>query len=328
MISAAVAGSNSRHDGGRLKTLVLGAGGIGGYYGGRLGQAGADVTFLVRPHRKAQLERDGLRVESSLGNIEEPVATLTAETVAPGYDLILFTCKAYDLESAMDAVAPAVDARTAILPMLNGMAHLDRLDARFGAGRVLGGTCMIDVTLRPDGLVQHIGSLQRIVFGERDRQPSARIGAIAEAFGRTSVDWELADDIAQRMWDKVAFLSALAATTCLFRANVSEIMASPGGAMAMERALATNFAVAARAGHPLSEAAREFARTRLTDTGGPWSASILRDLESGGRVEADHIVGWMLDRARAHQLDDTILALAFTHLKAYEHRRDAGRLPA
>ena len=126
---------------------------------------------------------------------------------------------------------------------------------------------------------------------------------------------------------QVVFLAALASVTCLFRANVREIISAPGGREAMERALAANAEIAAREGHPPSAFGLDFARTRLTDPAGPWSASMLRDLESGGRVEVDHIVGWMLDRARRHGVDDTLLSVAFTHLKAFEARREADRLP-
>jgi 2-dehydropantoate 2-reductase len=210
--------------------------------------------------------------------------------------------------------------------MLNGIAHIDRLVERFGSRNVMGGTCMIDVTLRPDGIVDHAGTLQRLVFGERDQSTSARAQAFADALAQTKIDWELSNDIEQKLWDKVVFLTALAATTCLFRANVSEIMAAPGGRDAVERVLRTTIEIASREGHPLDAAAIEFARNRLTDPAGRWSASMQRDLERGGAVEGDHIVGWMLDKARTHGVDDTILALAYTHIKAYEARRAAGRL--
>lgn len=309
-----------------MKILVLGAGGIGGYFGGRLAQAGADVTFLVRPRRREQIRRDGLKVESPLGNLVLPAKTVLAEELAPGFDLVLFTCKAYDLDSAMDAVAPAMQGPCALLPMLNGIAHLGRLDARFGKAQVMGGTCQINVMLRPDGTVFHADPLQRLLFGERDRSKSARAEAFAAELARTKIDWTLSQDIEQDLWEKVVFLAALAATTCLFRATVGEINAATGGTEAMLRAFDANVAIAIAEGHRPRPQAIEFGRTRLTDPAGTWSASMLRDLEAGGRVEADHIVGWMLARARAHGLDDTILAFAYTHLKAYEARRAAGRL--
>jgi 2-dehydropantoate 2-reductase len=311
-----------------MKFLVLGAGAIGGYFGGRLAESGADVTFLVRTNRRTQLERDGLRIESALGNIARPVRTVLAESVTPDYDAVLLTCKAYDLESSIEAIAPAIGPLTVIIPLLNGLAHFAVLDARFGASRVMGGTCMIDSTLGRDGVVHHGGTLQRLVFGERDGRRSARAETIAAGLAATAIDWSLSDDIEQVMWDKLVFLAALASVTCLFRANVREVMSAPGGRETMERALAANAAIAAREGHPASASGLDFARTRLTDPTGPWSASMLRDLESGGRTEADHIVGWMLDRARRHGVDDTLLSLAFTHLKAFEARRDAKRLPS
>jgi 2-dehydropantoate 2-reductase len=310
-----------------MKILVLGAGGIGGYFGGRLAQAGADTTFLVRPGRREQIARDGLVIESPLGAAAIPAKTVVAEELAPGYDAVIFTCKAYDLTSAMDAIAPAMDGRCVVVPQLNGIAHLERLDARFGSTQVMGGVAQINVTLRRDGVVHHMDKLARIVFGERDKKPSARAQALADAFATTRVDWKLSPDIEQEMWEKVVFLSALAATTCLFRGNVGEIVGSPGGREAMERVLASNVAIATAEGFPPRAAAIDFARNRLTDPAGTWSASMMRDLEGGGKVEGDHIVGWMLERARKHGIDDTILSFAYTNLKAYEARRDAGRLP-
>jgi len=310
-----------------VKVLVLGAGGIGGYFGGRLAEAGADITFLVRPKRRGQLQRDGLRIQSRLGDLQLLVKTVLAEDVRPGYDLILLTCKAYDLDSAMDAIAAAVDGTCAVVPMLNGIAHFERLDRRFGSACVMGGTCQINVTLRPDGVIDHAGPLQRLLFGERDRSTSARARGLAEALAKTKIDWKLSDDIEQDVWEKVLFLSALAATTCLFRANVREIIAAPGGREVMERALAANIEIVTREGHPPRPAVIEFARNGLTNPAGTWSTSMLRDLEAGGSIEADHIVGWMLDRARKHGVDDNILSLAYTHLKAYEARKAAGRLP-
>ena len=310
-----------------MNILVLGAGAIGGYFGGRLAEGGADVTFLVRPKRREQIQRDGLRVQSPLGDLHLPAKTVLAPELKPSYDLVLFTCKAYDLDSSMDAIAPAMNGTCAVIPMLNGLAHLDRLDARFGRKDVLGGTCMIDVTLRKDGVIVHPDKLQRMVFGTRDPSQSPRAKAFAEVLKGSKIDWELAGDIEQNMWEKVVFLSALAAATCLFRANIREILAAPGGREVMEQALKTNIEIATREGHAPRAPAVEWARNRLMDPDGLWSASMLRDIEAGNQTEGDHVVGWMLEKARKHRLDDTVLALAYTHLKAYEARRAAGRLP-
>ncbi|HUP96630.1 MAG TPA: 2-dehydropantoate 2-reductase [Usitatibacter sp.] len=311
-----------------MKILVLGAGGIGGYFGGRLAEAGSDVTFLVRPKRREQIARDGLRIESPLGNAKLEVNTVLAEALAPGYDAVLFTCKAYDLDSAMEAIAPAMQGAAFVVPMLNGLAHLERLDGRFGAANVIGGTCQINATLRRDGVVVHGDPLQALIFGERDKSKSARTVAFGAELAKSKIDWKHSPDIEQDMWEKIVFLSALAANTVLYRANVREIMAAPGGRESMERTLAANIEIATREGHPPRPQFIERARGRLTDATGLWSASMLRDLEGGGSVEGDHIIGWMLERARKHGIDDAMLSIAYTHLKAYEARRAAGRVPA
>lgn len=309
-----------------MKILVLGAGGLGGYFGGRLVESGADVTFIVRPKRRGELERDGLVIESPNGNARIRVKTALAEEVRPGYDWVLFTCKAYDLDSAMDAVAPAMDGKCALLPVLNGLAHFDILDQRFGRAQVLGGTAHINAELRKDGTIVNGDPLNRILFGERDRSKTERIQAISDVFAKTKVDWKRSDDIEQDLWEKIAFLCALASVTCLFRANVGEIMSAPGGRETMMRALQANVEIAAREGHRPRASHIDNVTQRLTDPKGNWTASMLRDLEAGGRTEADHIVGWMLERARKHGVDDTVLSLAYTHLKAYEARRAAGRV--
>ena len=311
-----------------MKILILGAGGTGGYFGGRLVEGGADVTFLVRPARRSQLERDGLRLRSPLGDLQRPVKTVLAEQVRPDYHLILLTCKAYDLDSAMAAIAPAVAGTCAIVPLLNGLAHFSRLKERFDSRQIMGGTCAINAIFGPDGVIQHTDPLQRLIFGELDRSKSARAQAFAELLQATTIDWELSENIHQNIWEKLVFLSVLAAATCLFRANVGEIVSAPGGREFLERALEANIEIATREGYPPREAVIGFARSRLTDPAGTWGSSMMRDVEAGGAAESDHIVGWMLDRARTHGVDDRLLSLAYTHLKAYEARRASGRLPS
>jgi 2-dehydropantoate 2-reductase len=310
-----------------VKILVLGAGGIGGYYGGRLAQAGADVTFLVRRKRREQLERDGLRVESVSGNFSARVKSVTGDTLGPGYDAVLFTCKAYDLDSAMDAIAPAMDGRCIVVPLLNGLAHFEALDARFGRARVMGGTAHINVKLAADGTIVNPDPLQRIIFGERDPSQRATAEALAAEFAKTRVETVHSKDIEEDLWAKIVFLSALASVTCLFRGNVGEIMSAPGGLEAMQRALAANVEIAKREGHEPQANRIQGAMQRLTDPQGTWESSMLRDMEAGNPVEADHIVGWMLRKARQYGIDDTVLSLAYTHLKAYERRREKRRLP-
>ncbi|MEO7361578.1 MAG: ketopantoate reductase family protein [Gemmatimonadaceae bacterium] len=311
-----------------MKVLVLGAGAIGGYFGGRMAAAGVDVTFLVRPGRHAQLERDGIVIESPMGDLKMPVKTVEAAALKPEYDLVLLTCKSYDLVSAMDAIAPAMQGKCAVVPMLNGMSHFAVLDERFGRDNVFGGLCAIMCTMKKDGAIVQLGPLHRIVIGARTGGDAiARCEAFAEALVKSKVEVENSTRIDQDLWEKVVFLSAAAGLTCLFRANIAEIMAAEGGPEAVDLFLNTNMEISAHEGFPLRPAAVEFCNLRLK-TPSALTASMLRDLESGNAVESDHIVGFMLNLARKHGLDDTIHSIAFTHLKAYENRRAAGRVVA
>ncbi len=309
-----------------MRILVLGAGGTGGYFGGRLAQSGADVTFLVRPARAADLARDGLRIRSPLGDADLAVATVTADALPAvvaenRFDLVLLSCKAYDLGASIDAIAPAVEAGAAVLPILNGLLHYDALDARFGRDRVLGGLCFISAAKGEDGTVLHLGKPASITFGERDGGRSARVEAFAMLCANAGLDHVASADIAQEQWIKFSFLAALAAGTCLMRASIGTIVAAEGGTAFMAALHEECLAVSAAEGQPIPEQARAIARTGLTLAGSDVKASMLRDLEGGHRVEAAHIVGDLWHRARAAGIAAPHLHAAWVHLQAYEARR-------
>ena len=311
-----------------MRILVLGAGALGGYFGGRLLQAGAELGFLVRPRRAAQLAADGLVIESPFGGLRRSVATVMEGAAAPGWDLILLACKAYDLDAAIAAIRPAVDDRTAILPVLNGLSHIEALQREFGAARVLGGLAKIQATLAPDGTVLHLNDWRWLTFGELDGTMSPRVGALAALAGRAEgVIAEAVPDILHRMWEKLVHLGTSAIGTVLLRANTGEIARSPGGAAFMHRLLDRNAAIAAANGHPMHpEYIAEF-RTLFADPKGMYATSMLRDLEAGGRIESDHILGFLLAAARRAGVPDEAHEAAYLHAKAFEQRRDAGRLP-
>jgi len=309
-----------------MQVVCLGAGGIGGYFGGRLAEAkAADVTFIVRPSRKAQIAKDGLRVESVHGDFTVRAdARLSGEVRSPA-DYVLLTCKAYDLDAAIDAIAPAVGPNTAIVPLLNGLSHMDRLNQVFGKERVLGGIAQIAITLQPDGVVKHLNDWHTITFGEQNGTLSGRVEALKEAFDKTKAKAVVVPDIIQKMWEKLVMLSTLASVTCLMRANVGEISRTPDGPALVSALLAQNAKIAAACGHPMPEGFVEHWQKVFTDETSQIAASMLRDIERRGPVESDHIVGFMLEKARAHGIDDTLHRICFTHLKAYEQRRAAGR---
>ena len=181
-----------------MKILILGAGAIGGYVGGRLHQSGADVTFLVRASRNEALQRDGLVIKSTKGDVTQKVKTVVSGSEGGAYDVILLTCKAYDLDSAMDAIVPAVGAHTTIVPLLNGMRHLEALDARFGAEKVVGGLARVGVAMNGEGHILHTSPFAVISFGERDGKPARKaLNDLDAAIKASGIDGGLNANIVQ-----------------------------------------------------------------------------------------------------------------------------------
>src|SRR5690625_2644734 len=310
-----------------MKVLILGAGGIGGIVGGRLVQSGADVTFLVREGRKQNLLAHGLQIESPYGNASIPVTAKLKSEITADYDLVLLTCKAYDLDSAIDTIRPAVGKLTCILPILNGIAHITQLNQEFGEERVLGGTIKMQATLTANGLIRQLSDWQTLTFGEQNGTLSSRVTTFASMLEKTGINANPTQEIMREMWMKLVHLSTVAGITCLMRANIGEIARTPEGTSLMQRFLRRNAEIAAHAGYRPSE---EFLKSYLelfATTDSKYEASMLRDLEKGGQIESEQILGDMLTHCRKASLDDTIHLLAYTHVKAYEERRRADRLP-
>lgn len=311
-----------------MRILILGAGALGGYFGGRLLQAGLTPYFLVRPGRAAQLARDGLRISSPLGDYEAEVSTVTPAAVQPGWDALLLTCKAYDLPDAIETIRPAMDARTVILPVLNGISHIGTLSDAFGQERVLGGIAKIQASLAPDGTIRHLNDWRWLTLGEIPGGMSARAEAIAATFSTApGMVTSAVPNIMAQMWEKLVHLGTSAVCTVLMRANVGEIARAPGGIAFMHGVLEANAAIAAAEGFPVSAAFMQQYLGVFGDSASAYTASMLRDLEAGGRIEADHILGFLLEAARRHGLPSSLHEAAFLHAKAFEQRRDAKRLP-
>lgn len=313
-----------------MKILILGAGAIGGYVGGRLHQSGADVTFLVRAARQQAIERNGLVIKSTKGDITQKVKTvLTAEDGSIGggpYDIVLLTCKAYDLDSAIAAIAPAVGANTTVVPLLNGLRHLDVLDARFGKDKVVGGLARVGVVLSADGIIHHTSPFCAISFGERDGQgnnksPRKSLTELDAAIKKSGIDGGLNANIVQDLWDKWIMLCSLAATNCLMRGSSGDILeAGEGQAIVMETVDECQ-KVAAAAGHDPGDKGMKTIRSFLIVKGSKFTASMLHDLEKGNMVEADHIVGDMIARAKKAGIATPNLRLSYANLQVYLHKR-------
>jgi 2-dehydropantoate 2-reductase len=308
-----------------VRTLILGAGSIGGYVGGRLQQSGTDVTFLVRAPRRERLERDGLVIKSTKGDITQKVKTVLNGSEGGPYDIVLLTPKAYDLDSAIESIAPAVGPNTTVVPLLNGMRHIDVLAAKFGNAKVVGGLARVGVTLSPEGAILHTSPFAAVSFGERDgKPPRPALVELDAAIKKSGIDGGLHKNIVQDLWDKWIMLCSLAAMSCLMRGTVGDILEAGEGQAIMLETVEECRKVAAAAGGDPGEKGMQNVGGYLTQRGSRFAASMLHDLEKGSMVEADHVVGDMIARAQKAGIATPNLRMAYAHLQVYVARRARG----
>ncbi|MFE4620318.1 ketopantoate reductase family protein [Streptomyces sp. NPDC056747] len=303
-----------------MKILVVGAGATGGYFGALLARSGQDVTFLVRPARAAALRERGLRV---VGRDEEWVLTprlVTADELTGPYDLVLLSVKSTGLDRAVEDIAPAVGPDTAVVPLLNGLAHIDVLNARFGAPAVLGGVAKVVTTLDDSGDIRRLAPLAHLVFGEQDGTVSARVERIRAVFDASGIDAPVPDRVMTAMWHKWVFITTFGAVTSLMRGTVGDVYDTPGGPALGPAVLDEAAAVAAAAGHPVPEAERAATLAVVSASGSPMVPSLYRDLTAGHPTEVEHLFGDLTDRARALGVATPLLDLATLHLRVHQRR--------
>jgi 2-dehydropantoate 2-reductase len=306
-----------------MRILVIGAGAVGGYFGGRLADAGRDVTFLVRGRQSEAIRQHGLRILSPHGNATLYPKLISADEIAGSYDLIILCVKAYSLAVAMKDFGAAVAPNTIILPLLNGMRHIELLTGRFGDDCVVGGVCFISAEIDLEGRIVQLTDIHRLVYGERKGNDSARISALNEAMQGSMFDARTSGNILQEMWEKWVMLASLGAATCLLRANIGEIEAMPAGADLSRAILNECSAISTACGYP--PGAEFLARTEkvLTTRGSRLTSSMYRDLIRNARVEVDQILGDLLDRGRKFDITAPLLEAACVSLRIYQARLSA-----
>ncbi len=313
-----------------MRILILGAGGIGGYFGGRLVEAGADVTFLVRSKRQEKLRHAGLVIRSPVGDAKVEVRTIAPYESDGRFDVVIVACKAYDLAGSEPMLAPHLDHGALLLPLLNGMAHIDWARDRFGHGRVVGGVTLCSTTINAEGEIVHLNDAAQFAFGTMADQPNhSEVDPVLDSLLATCKSAKFAskrvDPIDQALWDKWVLLSTLAAMTTLMRASVGDIVATKEGSELMAEFLEETISVATESEYPPTPESLARMRKLLFEPGSKFTASMLRDMEVGGPTEGEHIVGDMYHRARDMGLDAHLLRVAYCNLQAYEARRKRER---
>jgi len=309
-----------------MRILVLGAGAVGGYFGGRMAEQGLDVTFLVRERRRQQLEKRGLVINSVHGDFHLPKPKLlTANEKAESFDVILLANKAYHLEESMEAVAPYMGEQSVVLPLLNGVAHMEKLWERFGKERVLGGLCYIETTLNAEGDVIQTSKLHTAIFGEWDGGKSERVARIEEAFSGINARFCASENIQQEVWHKYLFINTLSGITTLMNAACGPIAASPYGIELTRQLFEEGAAVMRQLGAPILPDIVDKHMELFCKQNKATKSSMLRDMEKGLPVEADHLQGYLLKRAEELGVSTPLLRIVYNNLKVYEQKREADK---
>lgn len=307
-----------------MRILVVGAGSTGGYFGAKLATAGRDVTFLVRSARAAQLRSSGLQIVSPDGDFSVSPNLILASEIATPFEIVLVTVKAFSLDAAIEDFAPAVGAETVILPVLNGMRHMDVLSARFDEARLAGCVCKVATALDDSGRIVQLGSIHELAYGERDGTLSSRIVAIDGFMQRAGFDARLSRSIEQEMWEKWILLASLGAINCLARGNIGEVVAAPGGSDFADAVLAEAVATVRAVGVPPRDDFVAGVREQLTRAGSVQTSSMYRDLQQGRAIEANQILGDLVEHAHRAGLATPLLRAAFTSLSIYQARLAGG----
>ena len=303
-----------------MRILVVGAGATGGYFGGRLAEAGRDVTFLVREGRAARLRETGLSILSPHGDVTLAPKLVTATEIAAPYDAVILTVKAFGLDAALDDIAPAIGPDTLIMPVLNGMRHVDAIRARYPAA-LIGGVCKVAATIDGEGRIRQLAPFQELAYGELDGSASARTARLDAAMQGAGFSAHLTPEIAREMWEKWTLLATMGGICCLMRGSIGEIEAAEGGRDFVLRFLGEVVQVVGADGVAPGAAFLATITKQLTQKGSPMTSSMYRDLAAGLPVEGEQIVGDLEARARRHGIDTPLLSAAATHLRVY-----AGRL--
>jgi len=304
-----------------MKILIVGAGGIGGFFGAKLHQSGADVTYLLREQRHQLIQKQGLTVETPRGSFTIRPKIALANQLEPIYDLIILACKAYDLTNVLSSILKA-SSKGAILPFLNGFTHLDTLDRQFDKGRVMGGVAHIGATITESGAIKQLTELNSLTVGPRTPGQEALCQAFFALCKKADFDSFYKEDIEQALWDKWVFLATLAGMTTICRGSIGSIAATHYGKDLSGKMFAECCAIAASQGRPINGSTQSTALEILTKEGSPFTASMLRDLLSGKRDEHEHILGDLIDFANLNSIDCTLIKIAYTHM-AVESKQGA-----
>ncbi|WP_142827420.1 ketopantoate reductase family protein [Planococcus soli] len=303
-----------------MKILIVGAGAIGGYFGGRLLEKGEDVTFLVREGRKKKLQQTGLKIQSKHGDLQLQPKLITKKEQSSPFDIVLVSTKSYQLEDAIEDIQPFTGPKTMILPLLNGISHLQPLIRAFGEERVIGGLCFVETTLAEDGTIVQTSPVHQLIYGERTGKKTERIEKLEQAFSGTKAEFIKSDNINQEMWHKYLFITAMSGITSMMESPIGPIRDLETGRRTIHALLQELEAIMEKMEAPIQPGIADTQLSRIESMAAGMKSSMQRDIEKLQPTEAEHLQGYLLARAKEMEIAVPVLEVIYTKLKLYEQK--------
>ena len=303
-----------------MRIAIIGAGAVGGFYGARLAQAGHDVAFVARGANLEALRARGIQVKSTLGDIALPVRAESDPARIGPVDLVIVAVKTYSNPQALPLIAPLVGSGTMVLPLQNGVDSADEVSAITGPEPVLGGTTYIAVTLIEPGLIEHVGSARRIVFGEAfgDRIVTPRVERLRGLLADAGIQAEAAADVRIPLWEKLIFLAPIAGLTAAARLPIGPAWAHAEFRETYDRASAETEAVARHEGVAVAADVRDQKHRYLDKSPGTMRTSMMVDITSGRPLELEALLGTIVRRGRAAGIPTPVTSALYGLLKPFE----------
>ncbi|TXC92134.1 ketopantoate reductase family protein [Metabacillus litoralis] len=301
-----------------MKVLVVGAGAVGGYFGGRLAESGVDVTFLVREKRQRQLKENGLKIKSVHGDYSFLPKTIVSTDLSQGkYDVILIGTKSYHFLKAIEDIKSFVGQETVIIPMLNGIKHIDVLKSTFLENQVIGGLCFVESTVDQGGVIIQSSVTHDFVYGEFSGKETERIKEINEAFSQTKASIRKSDTILKDMWHKYMFISGLSGITTLFRSSIGPIREAKYGLEMIGNLFLEIGSIMREVGAPIDDDIENLQLHKINEMSYDMKSSMQRDMEKKESIEGEHLHGYLLTLAKENNINTPYLKMAYSNLCTY-----------
>jgi 2-dehydropantoate 2-reductase len=301
-----------------MRIAVMGAGGVGGYFGAKLARGGHEVAFVARGRHLAAMRERGLTVKSAIGDMQLERPTVTDDPASLGTaDVVLFAVKLWDTESAAEAVRPLVAEGGIIVPFQNGVESIERIGAVVGAERVIGGVAYIAATIAEPGVIVHTGTMARLRFGPVLPAQRRVVEALYAACQAAGIAAEIAPDIRAALWEKFVFLCAFSGLTSVARQPIGVVRSDPDMRSVLEAAMREAWTVGRKMGVGLAD---DFVEQQLKFADGlpaEMKSSMLNDLAAGNRLEAPWLSGAVARMALAAGIPAPVSATLYAALKPY-----------